>query len=57
MAGMFSSPSKPKRSPVPAIPEVDMEGVKKKKRRGGRGKTIITGELEPFLTSKKTLLG
>ena len=59
MGGMFSSPSKPKIPPPQAIPEVDMEGVRRDvgRRGGSRSKTMITGELEPILTGKKNLLG
>jgi len=58
MGGMFSSPKKPDLPPPQAIPEVDLEGVKKgvSRRGGGRAATMITGELEPE-TTKKTLLG
>ena len=57
MGGLFSSPKKPDIPPPQAIPEVDTEGIKKGiRRKGGRGDTVLTGELVPE-TKKKTLLG
>jgi len=58
--GLFGKPSKPKPPPVPdpvPIPEIEEEAVKKTQRkRKGRAKTILTGDLVPE-TIGETLLG
>jgi hypothetical protein len=64
MGGLFSKQKKVKATPVPApvpSPEVSEEtgeeAMKKALKRGGRGKTILTGNLVPMSTGKKTTLG
>ena len=64
MGGMFSKPpSVSQEVPDPApIPEVDTDALddelaRRRRRRSGRGKTVLTGELEPGMVGKKTLLG
>lgn len=59
MGGLFKSPETikapivPEPEPIPTVGDVDKPA---RKRRRGRGETILTGELEP-VTTKKTLLG
>ncbi len=36
---------------------IKQEEARKRRRRGGRAKTVITGELAPEVVGKKTLLG
>jgi hypothetical protein len=64
MASLFSSPKSVKAPPVPEPelePEVDEEvgDIEKRRarRRRGRRQAILTGELVPESTGKKTLLG
>jgi len=65
MGGLFSKPKRvtpppvPEPEPVPELmPEEAKEEVARRRRgRGGRRKTIITGALEPETVGKKTLLG
>ena len=59
MGGLFRSPKTiaapivPEVEPIPTVGDIDKPA---RKRRRGRGETILTGELEP-VTTKKTLLG
>ena len=63
MGSMFSKPKMPKTqmpSPeVPAVPQTESaEDLSKMlKMRSGRGRTVMTGELEPVDIGKKKLLG
>lgn len=67
MGGLFSKPKSVKMPPVkPVEPvptpelmteEAKTEEARKRRRRGGQAKTIITGELEPETTAKTRLLG
>ena len=65
MGGMFSKPasvSAPEVQDPAPIPEVDTDALddelaRRRRRRSGRGKTVLTGELEPGKVGKKTLLG
>ena len=65
MGAMFSKPKSIDAPPVPdpaPIPEVDTDALddelaRRRRRRSGRGKTVLTGELEPGMVGKKTLLG
>ena len=65
MGSMFSKPPSVKTPQVPdplPIPEVDTDALddelaRRRRRRSGRGKTVLTGELEPAMVGKKTLLG
>lgn len=63
MGGLFSKPKKVRMPPVPEpepMPESlgeTGEEARKMRKRKGRGKTIITGELEPEFVGKKRLLG
>lgn len=63
MGSMFKAPKAPKTqmpSPeAPAAPQVESaEDLSKMlKRRSGRGKTVMTGDLEPTEIGKRTLLG
>ena len=63
MSGLFRS-AKPKLPPVPppeAIPEVaeetEEQRMKRLTRKTGFLKSILTGDLSPSDTGKKTLLG
>jgi len=57
MGGLFKSPKTVKALPVPEVEAIPTaQEPTKRKRRRGRGETILTGELEP-VTTKKTLLG
>jgi hypothetical protein len=56
--GATQSISAPAAPSAPPPPEVEEEQVKKfQKKRRGRARTIITGDLTPETLSKKTLLG
>ena len=63
MGSIFSKPKMPKTqmpsAETPAVPQVESaEDLSKMlKMRSGRGKTIMTGDLEPMDIGKKTLLG
>lgn len=57
MGGLFKKPETVKPPTVPDVEAIPTVGDKPaRKRRRGRGDTILTGELEPA-TTKKTLLG
>ena len=57
----FDPPQMPKLPPVAPIPipEMDegMDAFKRLRKRKGRSKTIVTGDLEPMDIGKRTLLG
>jgi len=63
MGSMFSKPKMPKTqmpsAEVPAVPQVESaEDLSKMlKMRAGRGRTVMTGDLEPEDIGKKKLLG
>ena len=64
MSGLFSKPKTVKAPSVPApipLPEVSEEtgeeAMRKAVKRSGRNKTIITGNLVPKSTGRKTVLG
>jgi len=64
MSGLFKAPKAPAPPPVPPpapIPEVGPETgdetMRMARRRSGFRKTLLTGNLEPIGTGKKTLLG
>lgn len=62
MGGLFSKPKSVKMPPVEepeplAVPETGDEEAKRTRRRKGKGKTIVTGELEPEFVGKQRLLG
>lgn len=52
-------PEPPPPEPPPAIAEVGeaQAGIERKKIQGGRGRTILTGELAPANIGKRGLLG
>lgn len=51
-------PTPPDVPPLPPTPEIEEEGAKKfARKRRGRAKTILTGELTPVGIGEKTLLG
>lgn len=59
MGGLFSSPKTVKAPALPdleQIPEIGIDTDTTRRKRRGRGETVITGELAPE-TTKKTLLG
>ena len=59
MGGLFSKSKKVSAPPLPdppPTPDEEAGKFEKKRRHRGRGKTRITGELEPE-TTKRTLLG
>ena len=63
MGGMFGGKKAPtpKVPPPPAIPEVGEEtedfAMRAARRRRGFASTILTGQLTPMGTGKKTVLG
>ncbi len=53
--------AEPEPAPLELVTEtpedIKQQEARKRRRRSGRGKTVVTGELSPEVVGKKTLLG